>query len=191
MAEAPDVEDAAKSNRGVALLIALLALMLAFSELGGSNADNESIELNVEASNLWAFYQAKTVRRTSTLLAAEEMETRLVSETNPVARDAMEKRIAEWRKVADRYESEPETNEGRKELSTRALKAQKDREVQKAKGDIFDLSSALLQIGIVLCSATIITGVIALAWAAGVLGVIGGALMLFGAFAPLVIGGYL
>jgi hypothetical protein len=190
MAEAVELEDAAKSNRGVALLIAVLALLLAFSELGGSNADNEAIELNVEASNLWSFYQAKTIRRTSTLIAADEMETRMIGETNPAVREAMTKRVADWRSTAARYETEPETGEGRVELAARAKKAQDDRLVQKAKGDIFDFSSALLQIGIVLASATIITGAIALAWAACGLGVLGAILMAFGTFAPMTIGSF-
>ncbi len=34
MTETSDVQETSKSNRGVALLIAILALLLAFSELG-------------------------------------------------------------------------------------------------------------------------------------------------------------
>lgn len=188
MAETTDVEEASKSNRGVALLIAILALLLAFSELGGSNADNEAIELNVEASNLWSFYQAKTIRRTSILTAAEDMETRLLAVTETAIREAMEKRVGDWKRNAARYESEPETGEGRQELMSRAKKAEGAREIQKAKGDLFDISSAMLQIGIVLASATIITGAIALAWIAGGLGLIGSILMILAVTSPMLIG---
>ncbi len=191
MPEIPEVEATPKNHRGVALLIAILALLLAFSELGGSNADNEAIELNVAASNLWSFYQAKTIRRTTVLTAAEDMEMRLLSVTDPAIRSAMEKRAGDWRKTADRYETEPETGEGRRELSARAKKAELDREIQKAKGDIFDVSSALLQIGIVLASAAIITGAVALSWFAGLLGSVGTILMGIAIVSPMLIGSFM
>ncbi len=186
-----EIDDAIKSNRGVALIIALLALLLAFSELGGSNADNEAIERNVEASNLWSFYQAKTIRRTTVQTAVEQTTLQLLAVTDPALRQAMEKQIAEWKAAADRYETEPTTGEGRQELAQRAKRTEAERLIQKAKGDIFDISSALLQIGIVLASATIITGVIALAWIAGILGAIGATLIGIGVWAPMLLSAYL
>ena len=191
MAEVPEVEEPPKSQRGVALLIAILALLLAFSELGGSNADNEAIELNVAATNLWSFSQAKTIRRTAVLTAAEDMEVRLLGVTDPTIRAAMEKRLTDWRKTVDRYETEPATGEGRKELAARAKAAEAEREIQKAKGDIFDVSSALLQIGIVLASAAIITGAVALSWFAGLLGFVGTGLMGIAIYAPMLIGSFM
>jgi hypothetical protein len=176
MAEAVELEEAAGINKRVALLIALLALCLAISDLGGGNADNDAVEQNVQSANLWAFYQAKTIRRTSTLLAVEEMETRLPDAT-PEARAVMEKRMAEWRRNAERYETEPETGEGRRELMARALEAGRQRDLQKARGDAFDIASALLQIAIVLASAAIITGAMMLAFLGGALGAIAAALM--------------
>ena len=191
MVDPVEIDDAIKSNRGVALIIALLALLLAFSELGGSNADNEAIERNVEASNLWSFYQAKTIRRTTVQTAVEQTTLQLLAVTDPALRQAMEKQIAEWKAAADRYETEPTTGEGRQELAQRAKRTEAERLIQKAKGDIFDISSALLQIGIVLASATIITGVIALAWIAGILGAIGATLIGIGVWAPMLLSAYL
>jgi hypothetical protein len=46
-------------NKGVALLIAILALVLAFSETLGKGAQTAALAMNIEASNLWAFFQAK------------------------------------------------------------------------------------------------------------------------------------
>jgi hypothetical protein len=178
MAEVVEIDEAAKTNKRVALLIALLALFLALSDLGGGNADNDAVELNVQSANLWAFYQAKTIRRTSTLIAAEEMETRL-ADANPETRAIMEKRIASWRQTAERYETEPETGEGRRELMARALEATKQRDLQKARGDAFDIATALLQVAIVLASAAIITGMMGLAVFGGVLGA--GAIAIMGA----------
>ena len=61
---AEHAEHAAMSNRKMAMLIALLALFLSLSETLGKSAQTESISANVEAANLWAFFQAKTIRRT-------------------------------------------------------------------------------------------------------------------------------
>ena len=51
-------------NKKIALLIAVIALCLALSETLGKGAQSESISKNVEASSLWAFFQAKSIRRT-------------------------------------------------------------------------------------------------------------------------------
>ena len=65
------IETPEGGNKRIALLIALLALMLAFSEIGGKNAEQEAVAKNIEASNLWAFFQAKTIRGTTVRTAAE------------------------------------------------------------------------------------------------------------------------
>ena len=174
-------------NRGVALLIAILALMLAFSEMGGNNAEREAQAYNLEASNLWAFFQAKTIRRTSVQLAAEQIEAQIPGVSDPALRDSLEKRVAGWKKTADRYDTEPETGEGRRELSARAKVAEEKRDTMKARNELFELSSAVLQIAIVLCSAMIITGIAALVWIAGGLGVASLALMAIALVAPGVV----
>ena len=61
-------------NKGVALLISVLALVLAFSETLGKGAQTGALSYNIEASNLWAFFQAKTIRQTVLRTAAEELE---------------------------------------------------------------------------------------------------------------------
>src|SRR5919109_73545 len=61
-------------NKRVALLIAVLALILAFAETLGKGAQTGALAYNIEASNLWAFFQAKTIRQTVLRTAAEEIE---------------------------------------------------------------------------------------------------------------------
>lgn len=172
------------NNKGVALLIAVLALMLAFSEMGGNNAEREAQAHNLEASNLWAFFQAKTIRRTTVQVAAEQIEAQLVTITDTAQREVMQKRVTDWKRTADRYETEPETGEGRKELAARAKAAEDKRDTYKARNEVFELSSAVLQIAIVLCSAMIITGIAALVWIAAGLGVLSVGLMSIAMFAP-------
>src|SRR6516225_3452474 len=86
--------------------------------------------------------------------------------------------------TAARYESEPETQEGRKELAERAKSAEERRNTSLAKYHNFEIASAALEIGIVLASATIITGITVLAWIAGTLGVVGLAFMGIALIAP-------
>ncbi len=168
-------------NKGVALLISVLALVLAFSETLGKGAQTAALAYNIEASNLWAFFQAKTIRQTirqTTLrTAAEQMEV-----SNPG--EAVKKQIAKWKETADRYQSEPETGEGRKELSARAKEAEKKRDTAMAAYHHYELASAAVQIAIVLASASIITSIAALVWLAGALGVAGIVFCLIGFFWP-------
>ena len=56
------IEPPEGGNKKIALLIAVLALLLSLSEIGGKQAENESIAKNIDASNLWSFFQAKTIR---------------------------------------------------------------------------------------------------------------------------------
>jgi len=184
MEHAEHVEHAAHSNRRIALLIAVLALFLSFSETLGKSAQTEAISENVESANLWAFFQAKTVRMTLMRTAAEEMKVAAAGVSEPAAKEAMEKQIEAWQKTAARYESEPETNEGRKELSARAKEAQEKRDLSLAKYHHYELASAAFQIGIVLASAAVITGAVALAWLSGALGVVGLGILALGLLDP-------
>jgi hypothetical protein len=178
------VEHAPGFNRRIALLIAVLALFLSFSETLGKSAQTEAISANVESSNLWAFFQAKTIRMTQVRTAAEELKLTEASTADAAAKAAMDKQIDAWQKTAARYDSEPETNEGRKQLSDRAKEAEVNRDLFMARYHHYELASAAFQIGIVLASAAVITGMAALAWFAGLLGVAGLILLAFGLFAP-------
>jgi hypothetical protein len=179
-----NAEHAAHSNRRVALLIAVLALFLALSETLGKSAQTEGIGANIEASDLWAFFQAKTIRQTVLRTAAETWAVELAAVNDEPTKVAMQKQIDGWKKTIDRYETEPETNEGRKELTARAQESEKMRDTALAKYHNYELSSAAYQIGIVLASASVITGMIWLAWAAGGLGIVGLAFTALGLFAP-------
>src|SRR6266705_4250277 len=64
------------ANKKVALFIAVLALVLAFAETLGKGAQTRALANHIEASNLWAFFQAKTIRQTTVRTDAEEMEAK-------------------------------------------------------------------------------------------------------------------
>lgn len=176
---------AGNGNKKIALLIGVLALLLAFSEIGSKQAENDALARNVEASNLWAFFQAKTIRGTVLRTAGEGMEVDLASVTDTATRERMQKRIDDWKKTIARYESEPETNEGRKELAARAKAMEAERDLSKARNEKFELSSGVLQIAIVITSASIITGIGLLAVFGGAMGLAAIGLMMTGVFAPM------
>jgi uncharacterized protein YeaO (DUF488 family) len=181
MEHAEHVEHASGENKKIALLIAVIALCLALSETLGKGAQTESIAKNVEASNLWAFFQAKSIRRTTVATAAEQ--AKLLNPSDDM-KAAVQKQIEDWQKTAARYRSEPDTGEGTEQLAERAKHAEEERELATAKYHHFELASAAFQIAIVLASATIITGMIALAWISGLLTLAGVVISLFGVFAP-------
>jgi len=184
MEQAEHAEHASSENKKIALLIAIIALCLALSETLGKGAQTESISMNVQASNLWAFFQAKTIRRTVVQTAAEQGRLGLSAAGDDAARAAAQKQIDDWQKTAMRYRSEPETGEGTEQLAERAKHAEEERDLATAKYHHFELGSAAFQIAIVLASATIITGIVALAWISGLLMLAGIAVTAFGILQP-------
>lgn len=184
MEHAEHAEHASGSNKKIALLIAVIALFLALSETLGKGAQTESISKNVEASNLWAFFQAKSVRRTVVQSVSEHAKLSLGLAGDDAQKAALTKQIDDWTKTAARYRSEPETGEGSEQLAARAKKAEEERDLAMARYHHYEVASAAFQIGIVLASATIITGMIALGWVAGALAIAGLGFTAIGLFAP-------
>jgi Domain of unknown function (DUF4337) len=179
--KAEEGEHAEFFNKRIALVIAILALFLSFSETLGKGAQNEATNLNIKASDLYAFFQAKTIRMTTVTVAAEALAA-----TTPSTGDAtvVQKQIEAWKKTAERYDSDEKSREGRKELVERAKQAEEERDVATAKYHHYELASAAFQIGIVLASAAVITGMVALVWFGGLLGAIGVVLLVLGLWAP-------
>ena len=184
MEHAEHAEHASGSNKKIALLIAIIALCLALSETLGKGAQTESISKNVEASNLWAFFQAKSIRRTQIQTAAEQGKLTLAATTDEATKAAISKQIDDWTKTAARYRSEPETGEGTEQLAKRAKDAEHQRDEATAKYHHYEIASAAFQIAIVLASATIITSIIVLSWGAMGLMLIGIAMTALGLYSP-------
>jgi hypothetical protein len=182
--KAHEGEHAQYFNRRIALLIAVLALFLSFSETLGKSAQTEAVDANVKSSDTWAFFQAKDIRRTTLNTAADQTTLLAGTVTDPGAKAAIDKQIEAWRATAARYESDPKTGEGRKELAARAKEQEEQRDHAMARYHHYELASAAFQIGIVLASAAVITGALALAWLGGALGIVGLMLLALGLFAP-------
>ncbi len=175
------------SNKRIAILIAALAALLALSESAGKSAQTAALGYHLEASNLWAFVQAKTIRQTTLRTAAETLEADASEGLSEAKAAVFKKRIETWRATAQRYESEPETNEGRRELMARARNTETLRDRALAAYHQYEFGSAAFQLGIVLASASVITGAAWLAFTAGALGLVGMAFTALGLFAPTLI----
>jgi hypothetical protein len=173
---AAEAAEKASENKRVALLIAALALALALTEVAGDDAKTEAQMKNVESANLWAFFQARTIRQTVLGAEADRAALDATQIADPTARAALEQQVQRWRATMARWESEPETREGRRQLMERAQAAEAARDHATRDDTRYDAASAGIQVGIVLASAAIITGMIALAWAGGALG-LGGAVL--------------
>lgn len=176
-----------EENKKIAIFISILALFLAISETAGKSAQTNGISFNVEASNLWSFFQAKTIRKTTMETAADEMAVSQKLAASDEARKALGDQISKWRARAASYESEPKANnkgEGRRELMARAIEAEKKRDLAMARYHHYELASAAFQIAIVLASAFVITGVVYMVWIAGGLAATGVLFTLIGFVAP-------
>ena len=95
--------------------------------------------------------------------------------------------VEQWRKTAQRYESEPETGEGRKELMAEAKSHEELREKSRSAYHLFEYGSASFQLAIVLASAAAVTSVMWLSFIAGGLGLLGVVFMLTGFLAPTLV----
>jgi hypothetical protein len=173
-------------SKYIAILISVLALFLAIAETFAKGSQTSSISYNVEASNLWSFYQAKTIRQTTLKTASEQMEIDIALARDPATKALLEKRVAGWKDEIARYQSEPKPTggEGRKELQERAIESGKKRDLYAEKYHHFEISSAVFQIAIVLASVYLITHVGILLWVSGLLALGGLFFMIIGAFFP-------
>jgi hypothetical protein len=164
-----------KSQNRSALTISILAMVLAIASLGGSNAMKEATQENILAANAYAFYQAKNIRQTTYKLAVTDLELQLAREPNMNgnAKAMFEKKIEDYKKTVERYESEPDTKEGKKELMARAKEHEANRDHAMRQDPWFDYAEGMLQIAIVLLSVSIVASMPTLYWAGAVLGGLG------------------
>ena len=148
-----------RSRNRAALTIAVLAMLLTITSVSASTASRDIVNFNIHASDTWAFYQAKNIRQTANQLAADQFQATLAlndAVLSPAARDALQKQIDKYKATIDRYDSDPKVGDGKKELSelAQSYEARRDRATEQVPN--FELGTALLQIAIVLGSASII-----------------------------------
>jgi ABC-type multidrug transport system fused ATPase/permease subunit len=158
--EVPDPKEAEEKagdpfTRTVALFVAVYAVALAITALGGSNASKDMMMSQQKSSNLWAYYQAKVVRENLYLLEAEKLDMELESrgaELSSATRDRMIKTREKYRDKAAEYKREKE------EIRAEAEEREHERDTAARRDPYFDYGEVLLQIGIVLASVAMLSG---------------------------------
>lgn len=168
-------------DRWIGVYIGFLAVVLAICAMGGANATKEASHANIQATNTWAFFQAKNMRRHVLRLQVDELELQLASDTvTPPLRRAIEEKIASYKKLDGELTSDTESNEGLDELFHRGKALEDERDVALRRDPYFDWGEALLQIGIVLGGVAIISGGSALLALSGIASLAGIAMTING-----------
>jgi len=126
-------------------VIVVFAAFLAINTYMGNGNSGRILNDTIEANNTWAFYQAKSIKGTLAEMALDDAMAR--KDVNKV--HSLSKKIA-------RYESDPATGEGKKELMAKARALEADRAVAKQRSPWYTFAGSLFQIAIVLLSASIL-----------------------------------
>jgi Domain of unknown function (DUF4337) len=126
-------------------VIVVFAALLAINTYMGGGNNGKILNNTIDANNIWSFYQAKSIKQT----LAEMRYDDAVAAKNT-------RRASELKAKIDRYESDPATGEGKKELMARARELEADRAVAKQRGPWYTFAGSLFQIAIVLLSASIL-----------------------------------
>jgi hypothetical protein len=141
-------------TRRVALTTAIYAVVLAIASLGGNNATKEMLLAQQQASDLWAFYQAKAIREHQYRAQKQRLEVDLAergSAMKPEGRKKFEALMTNFAEEEKRYNAE------KKEIEKDAKKLEHERDVNRTKDPYFDFAEALLQIAIVMSSISILS----------------------------------
>jgi hypothetical protein len=140
-------------TRRVALTTAIFAAILAISSLGGSKAMKEMILAQQQASNQWAYYQAKAGREHFYRGQKMRLELDLLEKENlkPEVKKRYEALLKEMATQAERYAND------RKAIDREARKLEQKRDLASSQDPYFEFSEALLQIAIVLASVAILS----------------------------------
>ncbi len=156
--EVPDPDELreraeSRFGRRAALVTAVYAVVLAVASLGGNNAMKEMLLAQQEASNQWAYYQAKVVREHLNRGNKAMLELQL-ADPSPLRSEERAKVDAAARRFAD---EEKRMAADKKEIEAVARKHEHERDVNQARDPYFDYAEVLLQIGIVLASVSILS----------------------------------
>jgi hypothetical protein len=130
----------------VSITISIMAVLVAGATLLGHRAHTEELLLQSQATDQWAYYQAKNDRYHGMQNTANLMENMI-----PRDKDKAEATLKKYEKDIERYDSDKE------DISEKAKELEKERDLVSRRADRFDGGEALLEIGLVICSITLLT----------------------------------
>jgi hypothetical protein len=154
-AEELEEEKGKSFTRRVALVTAIFAVFLAITSLGGNKAMKEMLLSQQEASNQWAYYQAKVIREHLYRTQSQMLEAQLLERGSVMKPDAREKIESLMKKANDeaaRFDAE------KKGVEEEAQKLVRERDTYRSKDPYFEYAEVLLQIAIVMASIAILSG---------------------------------
>jgi len=146
----------------VTVTMSILAVLVAAVSLLGHRAHTEEIVLQTKATDQWAFYQAKDIRRRAYEVFLDQLSIFTVQNAEQ-AQKAREK----YSKQVERYTEE------QKEIQADAKKEEAEMATEQRRADRFDLGEVLLEAGLVICSITLLTRKRMFWYCGTVLGVLG------------------
>ena len=156
--------------RPVAFTMSVLAVLVAVTTVLGHRTHTEAVLYQNKATDQWNFYQAKKIRANDTQLAQDLLSVMTVADKAAAA------------KVAKSYADHQEKwNDDLKEEQEKARQLEERVEQAEARANRFDLGEALLEIGLVVTSVTLLTKARAY-WYLGMVFALGGVLSAVSAF---------
>ena len=150
-----------KYDKKVAIYISVLAVLLAVAATGSNDAMKSAQQAGFQVNDQYAFYQSKYIRQSQLKVASDQLQLKIDETPNLASLPEAARKFIETKK--DEYDKEVqrlETNarNGKKELLAKAEACENQRTLALAQHPFYDYSMAMLQIAIVLASASIIMG---------------------------------
>jgi hypothetical protein len=164
-------EREAKLKDKAGMVISVFALLLAVNAWYGGTLSSLTLGNTIKANNVWAFYQAKSIKQT---LAEQSLDDALYRKDMAKAEKLQAK--------IDRYESDPKTGEGKKELMEKARQLEHERDEAKKRSPWIGYASTLYQLSIVVLSASILAVSMSMFWGSFVVAGLGMLLSAQGVF---------
>ena len=146
-------EREAKLKDKAGMVISVFALLLAVNSWYGGNLSGKVLNNTIASNNVWAFYQAKSIKQT---LAEQSLD-------DATYRKDAEK-MAKLQAKIDRYESDPKSGEGKVELMAKAKQLEADRDEAKKRSPWIGYASTMYQLSIVVLSASILAVSLSMFW---------------------------
>jgi len=146
-------EREAKLKDKAGMVISVFALLLAVNSWYGGTLSSLTLGNTIKANNVWAFYQAKSIKQT---LAEQSLDDATFRKDTA--------KMAMLQAKIDRYESDPKTGEGKKELMEKARVLEAERDEAKKRSPWIGYASTMYQLSIVVLSASILAVSIGMFW---------------------------
>lgn len=130
----------------VSVTISVLAVLVAAVTLLGHRAHTEELLLQSQSTDQWAYYQAKNIRLHEMQSVAD-----MLSALAPADKEKAAVLYEKYMKEVERYESDKD------DISEKAKDLEKERDLVSRRADRFDGGEGLIEVGLVICSMTLLT----------------------------------